>query len=137
MPNNKHGITIGLERINAEIFVYIKATGRLTHADYSILAPMLERALETVTAPEVKVLVDAREFEGWELRAAWDDFRLGLRHGNQFSHIAIVGSLRWLRAASAMAGWFLSGEVQFFEQPEEAIAWLEQAEEHTEEPARS
>ena len=126
MPNSKHGITIGLERINAEIFVYIKATGKLTHADYGIITPMLERALETVTAPEVKVLVDARKFEGWELRAAWDDFKLGLRHGNQFSHIAIVGSVRWLRAASAMAGWFLSGEVQIFEDPEEAITWLEQ-----------
>lgn len=137
MTNKKHGITIGLERINAEIFVYLKATGKLTHADYSIIAPMLDRALETVTAPEVKVLVDAREFEGWELRAAWDDFKLGLRHGNQFSHIAIVGSVRWLRAASAMAGWFLCGEVQFFEEPEEAIAWLEQPVKQPEEPAQS
>lgn len=137
MTNKKHGITIGLERINAEIFVYLKATGKLTHADYSIIAPMLDRALETVTAPEVKVLVDAREFEGWELRAAWDDFKLGLRHGNQFSHIAIVGSVRWLRAASAMAGWFLCGEVQFFEEPEQAIAWLEQPVKQPEEPAQS
>ena len=137
MSNNKHGITIGLERINAEIFVYLKATGKLTHTDYGIIAPMLERALETVTAPEVKVLVDAREFEGWELRAAWDDFKLGLRHGNQFSHIAIVGSERWLRAASAMAGWFLCGEVQFFEEPEEAIVWLEQPAEQAEESVQS
>ncbi|MEX2962964.1 STAS/SEC14 domain-containing protein [Microbulbifer sp. TYP-18] len=122
---NRHGLSIGIQRTNDSVFLYLKATGKLTHRDYEIIVPMIDRALDAVTEPKVKALFDARELEGWELRAAWDDFKLGLKHGNQFSRAAIVGNQHWLRAASAVAGWFVSAEVELFDSPEQAVSWLE------------
>jgi len=28
------------------------------------------------------------ELQGWELRAAWDDFKIGLKHGGDFEKVA-------------------------------------------------
>ncbi len=68
---SKHGLLIGLDRVGNAFFVSIKATGKLTHEDYERMVPILEAALVKVNEPRVKVLFDATEFEGWELRAAW------------------------------------------------------------------
>jgi len=53
---------------------------------------MIDSALAKVKAPKVKVLIDGTELEDWEPRAAWDDFKLGLKHGNEFVKIAIYGN---------------------------------------------
>lgn len=123
---SRHGISIGIERVNADYFLYIKATGRLTHADYALITPLIDYVLQGVEDPQVKVLVDAREFEGWELRAAWDDFKLGLKHGKEFSRIALFGNKHWQEVASRIANWFVSGEVHYFEECDEALEWLTQ-----------
>ncbi|SEA45932.1 STAS/SEC14 domain-containing protein [Microbulbifer marinus] len=126
MEIERHGISIGIERIGPEFFLYFKAIGRLTHDDYERISPLLDYALEGVKDPQVQMLVDAREFEGWELRAAWDDFKLALKHGNEFSRIAIVGEDKWQEVVARIASWFVSGEVRFFEEQEDALKWLSQ-----------
>ncbi|MGR5236061.1 STAS/SEC14 domain-containing protein [Vibrio alfacsensis] len=119
-----HGITIGLERIDNDVFVSIKAIGKLTHADYERLVPMLDSVLERITEPKVKVLFDATDFQGWELRAAWDDLKLGISHGSAFDKVALVGSHKWQDAAAKVSNWFLSGEVRSFHDQDEALHWL-------------
>ena len=121
----RHGLSIGIERANHEFFVSLKAIGKLTHADYEVITPMIDAALAEVKSPDVKVLIDAREMEGWELQAAWDDFKLGLKHNNDFHKIAIVGSKKWQQMTAKIGNWFVSGEVKFFENLNEAIAWLQ------------
>ncbi len=127
MKIKRHGISIGIERIGSEFFLYFKAIGRLTHEDYEQIAPLIDYALQGVENPQVQVLVDARDFEGWELRAAWDDFKLALKHGNEFSRVAILGDEKWQKVAARIASWFVSGEVRYFEEEEdEALDWLAQ-----------
>ncbi|MCX2784128.1 STAS/SEC14 domain-containing protein [Microbulbifer thermotolerans] len=121
-----HGISIGLERIDSEFFLYVKAIGRLTHEDYERITPLLDYALQGIKDPKVKALVDVEDFEGWELRAAWDDFKLALKHGNEFSRIAVVGEEKWQKVAARIASWFLSGDVQYFEEHDDALHWLAQ-----------
>jgi len=70
------------------------------------------------------VLLDGTEFEGWELCAAWDDFRLGLRHNNDFHRIAIYGNRRWQEIAARVGAWFASGEVKYFGDEVDELAWL-------------
>lgn len=60
------------------------------------------------------------------LRAAWDDFKLGLKHGNEFDKIAIYGNKKWQEYLSKIASWFISGDVKFFEDANEALEWLQQ-----------
>lgn len=124
MSEDRHGLYIGVERQGEAVFVFLKAIGRLTHADYDEIMPMIEAALAGVTHPRVHALVDATELEGWEPRALWDDFRLGLRHGPAFEKIAIWGDRRWQEWAARIGSWFVSGDVSYFTSRDEAVRWL-------------
>ena len=122
----RHGLSIGLERVNDEAILAFKAIGKLTHEDYADINAMIDSALEGIEKPKLKVFMDASEFEGWELRAAWDDFKLGLKHGREFEKIAIVSNKKWLEVGAKVAGWFTSGEVKTFDNAEDALNWLQE-----------
>ena len=124
MNSTKHGLSIGIERTGSHIFLTLRAVGKLTHADYELVTPMIDSALSEVKEPQVKVLVDGSDMEGWEPRAAWDDFKLGLKHRNEFVKIAIYGHKKWQESAAQIGSWFISGEVKHFENEEEALVWL-------------
>ncbi|MDF2178388.1 STAS/SEC14 domain-containing protein [Aliiglaciecola sp. CAU 1673] len=126
MSHYRHGLSVGIERIGNQFFLNLKAVGKLTHEDYKTITPMLDSALAGVKAPNVRSFFDATEFQGWELRAAWDDFKLGLKHGNEFERIAILGNKGWQEWAAKVGSWFISGEVKYFEDYQAAIAWLQE-----------
>jgi hypothetical protein len=124
MKSYKHGLSIGINRVDNEFFLFLKAIGKLSHEDYEKINPMIDNALLGIKEAKIKALIDATQLEGWELRAAWDDFKLGLKHGSEFEKIAIYGNEKWQEYISKIASWFISGEVKFFENEEEAIKWL-------------
>ena len=125
MSVKRHGSSIGIERTEDDFFLSLKAIGKLTHDDYETITPMIESALEGVDHPRIKAIFDGTELEGWELRAAWDDFKIGLKHGSEFEKIAIYGNTRWQEIGAKVGSWFMSGEVKYFENRDDALAWLE------------
>lgn len=125
MTTKRHGLSIGIERIDGLFFLSLKAVGKLTHEDYEIITPMIDAALEGVKDPKINAIIDGTELQGWELRAAWDDFRLGLKHGSEFEKIAIVGNKKWQETTAKIGSWFISGEVKYFENEAEALDWLQ------------
>ena len=126
MDYKRHGLSIGIERMNNNFFLTLRATGTLTHADYETINPMVDAALHGVKDPKVTVFMDASELEGWTIQAAWDDFRFGLKHGNDFDKIAIYGHEKWQENASKIGAWFISGDVKYFENAGEALSWLQE-----------
>lgn len=124
MTVTRHGISIGIERNSTSIFLTLKAIGKLTHDDYKIITPMIDSALSQVKDPQVNVLIDGTELEGWELRAAWDDFKLGLKHNNEFKKIAIYGNKNWQEITAKVGAWFISGDVKYFDTLDKAVDWL-------------
>lgn len=126
MSIKRHGLSIGIESINDEFFLTLKASGKLTHSDYETITPMIDSALAEIEQPEIRALIDATQLEGWEARAAWDDFKLGLKHGNEFVKIAIYGNKRWQDMAAKVGSWFISGEMKYFEDEDTAIEWLKE-----------
>ncbi|MEW5250646.1 STAS/SEC14 domain-containing protein [Microbulbifer sp. 2201CG32-9] len=124
MDVKRHGLSVGIEGRGEHFFLSLSARGKLTHGDYEIMVPMVESALVGVKHPQINVLVDATELEGWEARAAWDDLKFGLKHGRQFKRIAVVGHERWQEVATKAASWFIGGEARLFEDREQAMAWL-------------
>jgi hypothetical protein len=124
MKATKHGLTIGLERVGTLSYLSMKASGVLTHADYEIITPMIESALIGVTGPKIRVLFDMTELQGWELRAAWDDFKIGCKHGGEFAKVALYGNRPWQSLAAKVGSWFISGEVRYFEHEREALDWI-------------
>ena len=126
MTTQRHGLSIGIERIESKFFLSLKAVGKLTHEDYNTINPFIDSALDGFKDPRVTVFFDASELDGWELRAAWDDFRLGLKHGNKFDKIAIFGNKNWQKYAAKIGRWFVSGEVKYFDDANEALDWLQE-----------
>lgn len=120
----RHGLSIGIERVENDFFLSLKAVGKLTHEDYKTITPLIDSALAQVKEPNVNVLIDGTELEGWELRAAWDDFKLGLKHNNEFRKIAIYGNKNWQEITAKIGAWFISGEVQYFDNLLEALHWV-------------
>lgn len=126
MELTRHGLNIGLERSGEQFYLSLKVSGKLTHEDYQSMTPMLEAALAEITSPKVNAFIDAVDLEGWEPRAVWDDFKLALKHGNEFEKIAIYGYIKWQSVAARLSSWFISGEVKFFDDPKQALQWLNQ-----------
>ena len=124
MTVTRHGLSIGIERVNDDFFLTLKAIGKLTHQDYQVITPMLDAAVKEVDSPRIKAIFDVTEMQGWELRAAWDDFKLGLKHGSEFEKIALYGNKNWQETIAKIGSWFISGEVQYFEEYQQAYAWL-------------
>ncbi|HAI96378.1 MAG: STAS/SEC14 domain-containing protein [Cycloclasticus sp.] len=120
-----HGLSIGIERMNTHFFLTLKAVGKLTHEDYTVITPMIDSALATVKEPKVNILIDATDLKGWELRAAWDDFKLRLKHGSEFDKIAIYGNKNWQKINTKLGSWFISGDVQYFDHLHDALSWLD------------
>jgi len=102
--------------------VALKASGKLTHDDYQWLTPALEARISEVGP--LSVLFDMESFEGWELRAAWDDFLLGLKHLGDFERIALVGDRKWEEIGARIADHLIKAEVRFFDVSERDAAWM-------------
>jgi hypothetical protein len=124
MNTERHGITVGIECINSQSILVFKVTGKLTHSDYQTITPVLDSTLQAVDPENIKMLVDITEFSGWELRAAWDDFELGLKLGLNLEKVAIFGDKNWQELASKVGGWFISGEMRSFGDYQSAVEWL-------------
>jgi hypothetical protein len=124
MSTSRHGLSIGIERVDSNIYLSLKAIGKLSHEDYQTITPMLDAALKGINNPKIKAIFDVTEMQGWELRAAWDDFKLGLNHGSEFEKIALYGNKHWPEVISPSGSWFISGEVEYFEDHSQAVSWL-------------
>ncbi|ADG93577.1 conserved hypothetical protein [Arcobacter nitrofigilis DSM 7299] len=124
MKTKKHELTVGIQKVDSSILLTIKAVGTLTHEDYETITPLIDSALEGVTNPKIRAICDCTELEGWELKAAWDDLKIGLKHGNQFEKIAIITGKSWIKIGSKITSWFIQGEVKNFENELEAFEWL-------------
>ena len=124
-----HGMSFELTHTGEEFFLKLRLKGTLTHEDYEQMVPMMESALVGIKEPKIKALVDAREFEGYELRAAWDDLKFGLKHNKEFTKLAFVGDKSWEEYGVKISNWFMSGEMQYFEDMDKAVAWLHEKEE--------
>ena len=105
-------------------FIEITMLGKLTHEDYKIFVPMVDKALKKAKGIEADLLIDMRGFKGWEFMAAWDDFKFGVKHRNAFKKMAIVGDKNWEDASTAMMSHLMSGKPKFFKKREKALSWL-------------
>ncbi|MFC6668741.1 STAS/SEC14 domain-containing protein [Marinobacterium aestuariivivens] len=128
MGTDRHGLTLEINQVNDEFMLSFKALGKLTHDDYAAITPVLESKLGSVKQPKIRAFVDAEEFRGWEPHAAWDDLKIGLHHGREFTRIAIYGHRDWMDWAARIGSWFIAGEVKHFDDRDAALDWLRRPE---------
>ena len=93
----------------------VAATGTVTAKDYEdIMIPIIEEKLKTY--PKIKFLyyIDA-EFENYELKAMFDDAKLGIKYFNALEKIAVVSDLNWIKNGVQAFGFMMPGEVKVFD----------------------
>ncbi len=107
--------------VQEDNIVAFRLSGKLSHADYQAFLPRLEELIKE--QGRISVLLELVDFHGWDLGAAWDDFRLGVEHADDFERIAIVGEGGLQKWMALMAKPFTSAEVRFFEAEQLGDAW--------------
>lgn len=104
--------------------VGIRATGKLTDADYKhSLIPKLESLFSEHGKLNVLFYMD-KSFEGWDLDAAWDDASYGLRHRADFEKLAVVGGPAWVEWCIKLSGFLMKGEIRIFSADQLKSAWI-------------
>ena len=124
MKTKEHGIGIFIKKSHKSLFIELHMVGKLTHNDYMLFLPILKKALKEAKKLDINMLVDLRQFRGWELRAAWDDMMFGFKYKNVFNKIAVIGSKKYEEIAINMFVPLMKGKLKLFHNNKKALKWL-------------
>ena len=102
--------------------VGIRASGLLHEEDYTTLLPALEARFDTYGKLRLLFFPD-RDFEGWDIRAAWADMSFGLKHASDFERLALVGAPDWVVWCLKLSAFRMKGEVGVFDGDAFEAAW--------------
>jgi hypothetical protein len=98
----------------------LKLRGKLHDKDYKQFVPNVEALL--TAKGKLRLLVQFEDFHGWDLHAAWDDMKFGLKHYSDFERIAMVGDRKWEKWMARFCR-FTKAEVRYFDRSEVDAAW--------------
>ena len=101
----------------------VKLSGKLHDKDYKSFMPTFETL---VAEGNKRLFVQCEDFHGWDLHAAWDDFRFALKHYSDFDRIAMVGERGWQKWMVPVCKPFTKAKVRYFgiSQVDDARAWI-------------
>ncbi len=106
--------------------VAFRAEGLITRDDYEeTLIPLIEARISA--QGRVKLLYwCGAEFEGFSAGAMWDDARVGLTHLGDFSKIAVVSDVGWVRQSAKLFAPLVRAPVQVFHNADIELAkrWI-------------
>jgi rhodanese-related sulfurtransferase len=104
--------------------VGFKLSGKLHDDDYKTFVPTVEAAI--AAQGKIRLLIQFEDFHGWDIHAAWDDFKFGVKHYKDFERIAMVGEQQWETWMARLCRPFTKAEVRYFEtsQVEMARHWV-------------
>lgn len=111
---------------NGKLLV-VHVSGKLVKADYKQF--VLEVELLIQQHGKLRLLFDMVDFHGWEISAAWEDFKFGIEHFSDIERLAMVGENRWQHGMAIFCKPFTKAAVRYFEHAEAARArnWLDEA----------
>jgi SpoIIAA-like len=104
--------------------LWLRADGKLTDQDYQeVFIPRLEAVIQEHGKARLLFQLEP-DFQGWTPGAAWDDFKLGLKHRGDFEKVAMAGAPAWVEILTKLFVPFMSGEVRSFLREHLAEAWI-------------
>ena len=107
----------------------ITMSGRVTRANYdNTLAPAIEAALAEHKVIRVLGHV-TKDFEGYDLGAAWSDTKLGVNHWSGFDRVALVTDVGWMATGTRAMAFIAPCPVEVFplSEMEAARRWLRES----------
>ncbi|MVF23148.1 STAS/SEC14 domain-containing protein [Methylocaldum sp. BRCS4] len=96
--------------------------GKLHDEDYRTFLPGVDAAVAAAQG-KLRLLAQFEDFHGWDVQAAWEDFKFGVRHYADFDRIAFVGERRWQKWMAVICKPFTKAEVKYFDASEIETAW--------------
>jgi hypothetical protein len=107
--------------------VSFKLSGKLHDSDYKQFVPAVEAAL--TAEGKLRLFVQFEDFHGWDLHAAWDDFKFGIKHYADFERIAMVGDCQWQTWMAKLCKPFTKAKIKYFDalEVDSAWAWLRES----------
>lgn len=100
--------------------VGFKLSGILHDTDYETFVPAVEAGLKE---GKHRMLAWFHDFRGWDLSAAWEDFKFDVTHYTSFDRIALVGEKSWEKWMSMICKPFTTAKVKYFDATEIETAW--------------
>ncbi len=103
-----------------------EAKGEVTGADYeTVLIPAVEDMLARQKVIRFLYFL-GNEFTGFDVKAMWDDAKVGLQHLNSWERIAVVSDVRWIHTTMNAFRFVIPGYVRVFRTSElaEAKQWI-------------
>jgi hypothetical protein len=105
--------------------VEIEMSGKLHREDYEHFMIEFDRLVKTLG--KLRVLIVMKNFEGWDISAAWEDMKFGAKHYSSMERIAIVGDKMWEMIMAKFWSPFTKAKVHYFDKDHvtQAQQWLE------------
>lgn len=123
-------MSIQLHEENGGRLIIVQVSGTLVKADYEKFVPEFERLVRE--HGKLRLLFDMTGFHGWELSAAWEDLKFGVKHLSDIERLAMIGEKKWQQGMAVFSKPFTKAQVRYFDHNDaaEARRWIEQ-EDHT------
>ncbi len=117
---------INFLRVQNDLVLALEAEGKVTVDDYQlIIIPAIESKLKQYK--KIRVLYElGNHFAGFDIKAIWEDLKLGLTHWSNFEKIALVSDIKWIRMLTKLFGFILPYPVEVFHnnQLSQAQKWV-------------
>ena len=107
-------------------YIEVQLSGKLSKEAYEAFVPDLEKAI--AEHGKIRLLVEMKDFHGWDLEAVWEDTKFGYKHFSDIERIAIVGESTWEKWMTSFCRPFTRAKLKYFESTdlEEARKWAHQ-----------
>ncbi len=103
-----------------------KLSGKLHDDDYKLFVPIIDAAL--AKHPKIRLLAQFHDFQGWDVKALWDDIKFSTTHCTKIDRIALVGEKSWEKWMAVVCKPFTLAKIQYFDagQIDAARKWIEE-----------
>ena len=117
-------MALALEENAAAKLLEVRASGKLTKADYEHFEPAVSGLIEATG--KIRILFVMHDFHGWDLGGVWEDIKFATRHCRDIERIAMVGETAWEKWMSVICKPFTLSQIKHFDAGQETAAreWL-------------
>src|SRR4051812_13342054 len=98
----------------------IRLSGKLTKEDYQRFVPEIERLIKE--NGKLRMLVELRDFHGWDMMALWQDIKFDMKHFKDIERLALVGDSKWEQGMANFCKPFTTAQVRYFDESKLAEA---------------
>lgn len=109
---------------NGGQILIVQVTDRLSKEDYDLFVPEVERLIKQYG--KVRMMVEMRDFHGWDAGALWADIKFDVKHFRDIERLAIVGEKKWEKGMSVFCKPFTTAQIRYFDIRDESAAreWI-------------